>query len=423
VGNQVKFPSASKYLVATPELVGLLRSSLGPEPVVTTSDIVPAKRPCTRPLDTGGEQADDIEDKPKGTSTYILDLDGVKRPTRNKSDIPQREKDLHFMFRAMDVGKWDYSMSTDLVLQPEAYRSMLCEQSISQIEDQHPAFTACGLIIRVQSLPIFFNEEKLKLLLTGSILIEGSSEPSLNLEDFVTKGAEAITDRASPCPLHNSGLVSALKNLGICLHIVFSGFFSKALDEFIDHLEGARRIMEVAPADFLKYSIELALRKFFRVVRSVKTSALVDMNVSNPEECAAYLQWIFNRLAEDLACHPKMVKMEAYYRCQISRSRALTQTQKPKEPVAKAAQEKTVKFADKTPDDKAILTKPCAGHIGSQLGAVKPDGRPYKCVHGDRCTFRHVSVTGKTDQRLHDLVATMPVHDQSDLRKVISLKK
>jgi hypothetical protein len=39
----------------------------------------------------------------------------------------------------MDVGKWDFCMSTDLVLQPEAFRSMLCEQSISQIEDQHPA--------------------------------------------------------------------------------------------------------------------------------------------------------------------------------------------------------------------------------------------------------------------------------------------
>jgi hypothetical protein len=78
-------------------------------------------------------------------------------------------------------------MSTDLVLQPEAYRSMLCEQSISQIEDQHPAFTLCGLISRVQSLPLFSNEEKLKLLLTGSILIEGSSVPTLTLEDFADR--------------------------------------------------------------------------------------------------------------------------------------------------------------------------------------------------------------------------------------------
>ena len=113
-----------------------------------------------RLLGIRGEQAEELEDKPKGTSTYILDLEGVKRPTRNKSDI-----DPHFMFRAMDVGKWDYCVSTDLVLQPEAYRSMLCEQSKSQIEDQHPAVTSCGLISRVQSLPLFSNKENLLLLL------------------------------------------------------------------------------------------------------------------------------------------------------------------------------------------------------------------------------------------------------------------
>jgi hypothetical protein len=117
-----------------------------------------------------GEQADDCEDKPKGASSTILDLDGVKRPTRNKSDIPQIEKDLHFTFRAMNAEKWDYCMRTDLVLQPEGYRSMIGEQSISQIEDQHPAFTMCGLISRVQSLPLFSNKEKLKLFLIGSIL-------------------------------------------------------------------------------------------------------------------------------------------------------------------------------------------------------------------------------------------------------------
>jgi hypothetical protein len=423
VGESVKFPSATNYLVSTDELVSLIRTSVGPEVQLLISDNVPAKRPCVRLLGIGGEQAEELEDKPKGTSTYILDLEGVKRPTRNKSDIPQREKDLHFMFRAMDVGKWDYCMSTDLVLQPEAYRSMLCEQSISQIEDQHPAFTSCGLISRVQSLPLFSNKEKLKLLLTGAILIEGSSDPSLTLEDFVTKGSESITDRASPCPLHNAGLVSVLKNLSVCLHIVFSNSFGHALDEFIDHLEGAHRIMEVVPADFLKHSVELALRKFFRVVRSVKMSALVDMKVSSPEQCATYLSWLFERLAEDMAFHPKMVKMEAYYRCQMARSKALAYSQRPKEAAAKVTPEKTVKFVEKPLEEKSALSKPCAGHLGSQLGAVRHDGRPYKCIHGAGCTFRHVSIAGKTDQRLNDLISTMPAAAQTDLRKAIGSKK
>jgi hypothetical protein len=251
-------------------------------------------------------------------------------------------------------------MSADLVLQREAYRSMLCEQSISQKENQHPAFTSCGLISSVQSLPLFSNKEKLKLLLTGSILIEGSSEPNLTLEDFVTRGSEPITDRATPCPIHNAGLVSAQKNLPICLQIVFLDQFGKSLEELIDHLEGAQRIMEVVPADFLKHSVELALRKFFRVVSSVESSALVDMKVSTLEQCAIYLAWSYERLAEDLSYHPKMVKMEAYYRCQLARRKALTGLQKPKDNATKVTPEKTVKFAEKATEDKPALSKPCA---------------------------------------------------------------
>ena len=68
--------------------------------------------------------------QPKGTSTYLLDLEGVKRPTRNKTDILQREKDTHFVFWVMDTENLDYRISTDLVLQPEAYRSMV---SVSKV--------------------------------------------------------------------------------------------------------------------------------------------------------------------------------------------------------------------------------------------------------------------------------------------------
>jgi hypothetical protein len=66
----------------------------------------------------------------------------------------------------------------------------------------------------------------------------------------VSQLSEPITDRAKPCPLHNAVLVNALKNLSICVQVVFSDQFGKSLEEFIDHLEGARRIMEVVPADF-----------------------------------------------------------------------------------------------------------------------------------------------------------------------------
>jgi hypothetical protein len=96
-----------------------------------------------------------------------------------------------------------------------------------------------------QSPVLFSNKEKLKLLLTGSVLIEGSTEPTFTLDDFITKASEPITDRAVPCPLHNAGLVGALKNLAICMQITFSGPFGNSLVVFIDQLEGAQRTMEV----------------------------------------------------------------------------------------------------------------------------------------------------------------------------------
>lgn len=417
VGAAIKFPSVTNYLVAKPELVALLREVGTPNVRALGGNLAPAKRVCLRPLEFGGELAEEAEDKPKGTSNYLMDLEGVKRHTRNKTDIPQREKDTHFVFRAMDKEKWDYSISTDLVLQPEAYRNMVIEQYDTQSDDQHPAFTACGLISRVQSLSIFSNKEKLKLMLVGAVLIEGSAEPTLTLEDFVTK--EPISNRAAPCANHNAGMVAALKNLAIVMHILFSNCFENSLAIFINHLEGAKRIMEVVPADFLRHSVELSLRKFFRVVRSVKATAIMEMKVSAPEQCATYLSWLFDRLAEDLSHHPLMVKQEAYYRCRLARSPAgqkqTTSAAKPDKP--------SVKFADKIVEQKPHQSKPCAGHLGSQLGAVNRDGRPYECIHGAHCNFRHVTIKGKTDQRLADLVSTMPASAQVDIKKAISAKK
>lgn len=116
VGATVKFPSSTNYLIARPELVGLLSNSIDSEVRLPSVNNSSAKRVCTRPLEFGGEQAIEPEAKPKGTSNIIEDLEGVLRPTRNKSDLQQREKDLYFVFREMDVGKWDYSITTDWVL-------------------------------------------------------------------------------------------------------------------------------------------------------------------------------------------------------------------------------------------------------------------------------------------------------------------
>ena len=80
---------------------------------------------------------------------------------------------------------------------------MVCEQGDTQTDDQHPAFTACGLISRVQSIALFSNKEKLKLMLVGSVLIEDVDDPSLSLEDFVMK--EPISNKAECSAIYPTG--------------------------------------------------------------------------------------------------------------------------------------------------------------------------------------------------------------------------
>jgi hypothetical protein len=91
----------------------------------------------------------------------------------------------------------------------------------------------------------------------GCVLLEGSDEPTLCLEDFVTQ--EKISTRSTPCTSNNVELVSALKNLQLSMQIVFSELFETCLDSFIENLEGAFRPMELVVADFLKHLVELVL--------------------------------------------------------------------------------------------------------------------------------------------------------------------
>ena len=88
---------------------------------------------------------------------YIaLHLDEVKC----KTDLVQRDRELYLILRMMDVAKREYVMTSDMVIQPEVYRSTICEMSDSQPEDIHHAFTACSLISRMQGLTIFRDKAK-----------------------------------------------------------------------------------------------------------------------------------------------------------------------------------------------------------------------------------------------------------------------
>ena len=69
-------------------------------------------------------------EKAKGAYPLTMtDLDDVTYPTRSKTDLVQRERELYLVLRMMDIEKREYVMTTDMAIQPELYRSTICEMS------------------------------------------------------------------------------------------------------------------------------------------------------------------------------------------------------------------------------------------------------------------------------------------------------
>ena len=415
IGALLKFPSLATYLVAQPRLLQALRAPLEN---VGTLGAESAKRPCLRPLEVGGERTEDATEKPKGMS--IVDLDGGEHPTRNKTDLHQRERDLWCTYRIMDTAKHHYSIRSDVTLNSDYYLGMLIEQGETQVIDRHPAFLSCGLMNRIQKLPVLGVNGKLRQLLIGSVHAD-SNGATLSLEDFIS--GEKIACKPSPCPSNNAGLVTALKNLQMVMQVCFSDVFERVLESFIDKLEGVCRPMELVPSDFLKHSVQLNLRKFFREVSTVKGSALqADLSLKTPELCAAHLTSLFAKLAADLSDHPLMVMREAHFRI-----RANCILDKPSVAKSPAKKEAVISRQDKPPvasvspaeDKKEAKSRPCVGHLGHVLDAVTKDGRPYVCRFGKDCSFRHLSIDGKSKQSLLDIVGSLTAVPRADLMRAV----
>ena len=66
--------------------------------------------------------------------------------------------------------------------------------------------------------------------------------------------------------------------------------------------------MGLVAVDFLKYSVELILRKFNRVIRSVKSSSITGFSVEGPELRTKFMTGSFDKLAADLSSYAAMVR-------------------------------------------------------------------------------------------------------------------
>ena len=179
--------------------------------------------------------------------------------------------------------------------------------------------------------------------------------------------------------------------------------------------------------------------KFFRVVRSSKGTSLQSPDsVQTPEKYAIFLISLFDELSTDLSDHQLMTKMDTYFRFRqlrrvemnaaarspATKSVSFSETPKtlgnPAQPQAPAKVKSEKRGAGEVNDRSS---KSCAGHLGGQLGATRRDGRAYECKFGKDCTFSHVSIAGKTSEKLLDIAAGLPSSALADIKKAIAARK
>ena len=150
--------------------------------------------------------------------------------------------------------------------------------------------------------------------------------------------------------------------------------------------------------------MEENLKKFFRVVRSEKRGSTPESEfVRSPEECAFFLEGLFDKLSALLSDYHTRVKEESYFR-------------------SLPVESTTVVKSEMKKNDKKISRKACSNHLGSTLRAVTADGIKYACTFGTECKFKHLGSKGKSDKEVAELIATLPQPVQSDLKKALKLR-
>jgi hypothetical protein len=199
----------------------------------------------------------------------IVDLEGGQHQTRNKTDLEGRERDLNFLFRALDYGRREYAMGVDYLLQTEKYRIMIVEEAETRAELRKPAFASCGLYDRVFTLRLFTDPVKLKLFLTGNILTGESI--TVTLLDFM--GNQQLSEGDVICPQQNKPLVETLRNLQLVMQVLLSDYFKDSFEPFILSLEGPIRPLELVKSNLLIFTVEESLKVFFKLVRSERTGS------------------------------------------------------------------------------------------------------------------------------------------------------
>ena len=118
--------------------------------------------------------------------------DGVRLPTRDKSNLQMRCDNLEFMWRAADRNLWKHMAGSGYKLQPDVYCKITLEEAEVLQQPKESAFRRAGKVYLMSGTGIAKNPKLLELFLRGDF-----GEGDLTLDSFCA-GAR-LTTTAFPC--------------------------------------------------------------------------------------------------------------------------------------------------------------------------------------------------------------------------------
>ena len=246
-GKRVTVVSPSHFLVASGDYaaIALELRSTSTCSESSTAEGPREKRAAIRAQDTGGERT---EGERKGT--YVITTrDGIRLPTRDKSNLQSRCDQLEFMWRAAERDLWKHMAGSGYKLQSDVYWKIVLEEAEVLQQPIGSAFQRAGKIYLISGTTIARDLMVLELFLRGDF-----GDENLTLDSFCA--GSKLSMLPQPCVLQNAPLVSAVEALAVVLEVLFSNKFAGVCDDLVEMLRGHVRPLRLTDSGFLVHTVE-----------------------------------------------------------------------------------------------------------------------------------------------------------------------
>ena len=356
--------------------------------------------------DTGGER---VEGEKNG-NYFIVTKDGVRLPTRDKSNPQIRCDQLEFMWRAADKSLWKHMASSGYKLQSAIYwRTALEEAEVLQ-QPTDSAFHRAGKIYLINGTGIATKPKLTELFLRGEFGEDGHT-----LDSF--SAGSRLTTTAFPCILQNAPLVGAVEAIVVALKVLFSAEFAGVCDGLVETLRGHLRPLRLTDSGFLVHTVERVFVKFFRIVsKDDEDWEVPNSDITSPTRCASLLKDMLKRMVEELVDVAKVTILEKRYT-------VLMRLRKERAPDKVVVEKVKAAANGRGRSDVPAGVDQCGSHLGQLLKAIKKNGSPLQCVKGSECKYVHGKLSDLSRASATLLVATMPVWLQDCLSPLVATCK